>query len=98
VAVNVSPMQFRHPDFFDVVRTALEAHSLDASYLEIELTEATLMTNAEKSVEMLEQLSRIGIVVAIDDFGTGHSCMSYLQRFPIDELKIDRSFIRDLKI
>jgi diguanylate cyclase (GGDEF)-like protein len=96
VAVNVSPMQFRHPDFFDVVRKALEAHSLDASYLEIELTEATLMTNAEKSVAMLEQLSRIGIVVAIDDFGTGYSCMSYLQRFPIDELKIDRSFIRDL--
>jgi diguanylate cyclase len=96
VAVNVSPMQFRHPDFFNVVRTALESHSLDASYLEIELTEATLMTNAEKSVVMLEQLSRIGIVVAIDDFGTGYSCMSYLQRFPIDELKIDRSFIRDL--
>lgn len=96
VAVNVSPMQFRHPNFFDVVRAALEENSLDATYLEIELTEATLMTNAEKSVVMLEQLSQLGIVVAIDDFGTGYSCMSYLQRFPIDELKIDRSFIRDL--
>jgi diguanylate cyclase len=96
VAVNVSPLQFRHPDFFNVVRAALETNSLDAAYLEIELTEATLMTNAEKSVVMLEQLSRLGIVVAIDDFGTGYSSMSYLQRFPIDELKIDRSFIRDL--
>ena len=96
VAVNVSPMQFRHPGFFNVVSTALEANSLDATYLEIELTEGTLMTNAEKSVVMLEQLSQLGIIVAIDDFGTGYSCMSYLQRFPIDELKIDRSFIRDL--
>ena len=96
VAVNVSPMQFRHPDFFTVVSRALEANSLDATYLEVELTEATLMTNAEKSVVMLEQLSQLGIIVAIDDFGTGYSCMSYLQRFPIDELKIDRSFIRDL--
>ena len=96
VAVNVSPMQFRHPDFFNVVCGALQANSLDAAHLEIELTEATLMTHAEKSVVMLEQLSRLGIIVAIDDFGTGYSSMSYLQRFPIDELKIDRSFIRDL--
>jgi EAL domain-containing protein (putative c-di-GMP-specific phosphodiesterase class I) len=96
VAVNVSPMQFRHPGFFNVVWAALETNSLDAAHLEIELTEATLMTNAEKSVVMLEQLSQLGIVVSIDDFGTGYSSMSYLQRFPIDELKIDRSFIRDL--
>jgi EAL domain-containing protein (putative c-di-GMP-specific phosphodiesterase class I) len=96
VAVNVSPMQFRQPNFCNVVRTALEANSLDAAYLEIELTEATLMTNAESSVAMLEQLSKLGVVIAIDDFGTGYSSMSYLQRFPIDKLKIDRSFIRDL--
>jgi diguanylate cyclase (GGDEF)-like protein len=96
VAVNVSPMQFRQPNFVDDVRQALETNSLDAAYLEIELTEATLMTNAEKSVAMLEQLSRLGIVVAMDDFGTGYSSMSYLQRFPIDELKIDISFIRNL--
>jgi diguanylate cyclase (GGDEF)-like protein len=97
VAVNVSPMQFRHPKFFDVVRSALETNALDAIYLEIELTEATLMTSAEKSVVMLEQLSELGIIVAIDDFGTGYSSMSYLQRFTIDELKIDCSFIRDLE-
>jgi diguanylate cyclase (GGDEF)-like protein len=96
VAVNVSPMQFRQPNFVDGVRKALETNSLDAAYLEIELTEATLMTNAEKSVAMLEQLSRLGVVVAMDDFGTGYSSMSYLQRFPIDKLKIDISFIRNL--
>jgi diguanylate cyclase (GGDEF)-like protein len=96
VAVNVSPMQFRQTDFLLVVSQALEKYSLDPSQLEIELTEATLMTQAENSVSMLERLSQLGVVVAIDDFGTGYSSMSYLQRFPIDKLKIDRSFIRDL--
>jgi len=96
VAVNVSPMQFRQPNFVEGVRKALATNSLDAAYLEIELTEATLMTNADESVAMLEQLSRLGVVVAMDDFGTGYSSMSYLQRFPIDKLKIDISFIRNL--
>jgi EAL domain-containing protein (putative c-di-GMP-specific phosphodiesterase class I) len=96
VAVNVSPMQFRQATFVDGVREALAANSLDAAYLEIELTEATLMSNADESVAMLEQLSRLGVVVAMDDFGTGYSSMSYLQRFPIDKLKIDISFIRNL--
>jgi diguanylate cyclase (GGDEF)-like protein len=96
VAVNVSPMQFRQSNFLQVVSEALSGNSIDPSSLEIELTEATLMSNAEKSVSMLERLSQLGVVVAIDDFGTGYSSMSYLQRFPIDKLKIDRSFIRDL--
>jgi diguanylate cyclase (GGDEF)-like protein len=96
VAVNVSPTQFRQSGFSNMVREALEAYSLDPSCLEIELTEATLMSNAERSVAMLEQLSRLGVLVAIDDFGTGYSSMTYLQRFPIDKLKIDRSFICDL--
>jgi diguanylate cyclase (GGDEF)-like protein len=96
VAVNVSPMQFRQANFLQVVSEALSSNSLDPSSLEIELTEATLMSNAEKSVSMLERLSQLGVVVSIDDFGTGYSSMSYLQRFPIDKLKIDRSFIRDL--
>jgi diguanylate cyclase (GGDEF)-like protein len=96
VAVNVSPVQFRQLNFCKVVSDALEANSLDAAYLEIELTEATLMTTAETSVVMLEQLSQLGVVISIDDFGTGYSSMSYLQRFPIDKLKIDRSFISNL--
>jgi diguanylate cyclase (GGDEF)-like protein len=96
VAVNVSPLQFRQANFVKKVHAALHEHSLDPTYLEIELTEATLMNNAETSVALLEQLSELGVVVAIDDFGTGYSSMSYLQRFPIDKLKIDRSFISDV--
>ena len=96
VAVNVSPLQFCQANFVKKVSAALKEHSLDATYLEIELTEATLMSNAETSVTLLEQLSELGVVVAIDDFGTGYSSMSYLQRFPIDKLKIDRSFISDV--
>jgi diguanylate cyclase len=96
VAVNVSPLQFRQANFVKKVHAALREHSLDATFLEIELTEATLMSNAETSVALLEELSQLGVVVAIDDFGTGYSSMSYLQRFPIDKLKIDRSFISDV--
>jgi diguanylate cyclase (GGDEF)-like protein len=96
VAVNVSPLQFCQANFVKKVSAALKEHSLDATYLEIELTEATLMSNAETSVTLLEQLSELGVVVAIDDFGTGYSSMSYLQRFPVDKLKIDRSFISDV--
>jgi len=96
VAVNVSPLQFRQTNFVKKVHAALREYSLDATYLEIELTEATLMSNAETSVALLEELSELGVVVAIDDFGTGYSSMSYLQRFPIDKLKIDRSFISDV--
>ena len=71
-------------------------HDLEPQYLEIELTETTVMDHAESSVEILEELSRMGVMVSIDDFGTGYSSMSYLRRFPIDKLKIDRSFIKDL--
>jgi diguanylate cyclase len=96
IAVNVSPLQFRQANFVNKLSNALKQCSLDPSYLEIELTEATLMSNAETSVALLKELSVLGVVVAIDDFGTGYSSMSYLQRFPIDKLKIDRSFISHL--
>jgi len=97
VAVNVSPTQFRQTNLPNLIREALETHKLDPSLLEIELTESTLMNNAERSVAMLEQISKLGVVVAIDDFGTGYSSMSYLQRLPVDKLKIDMSFIRNLE-
>jgi diguanylate cyclase (GGDEF)-like protein len=96
VAVNLSPIQFRQPGFLAVIRAALEDHGLEPRYLEIEVTESTVMSHAEGSIEILEELSRMGVIVAIDDFGTGYSSMSYLRRFPIDKLKIDRSFIHDL--
>jgi diguanylate cyclase (GGDEF)-like protein len=96
VAVNVSPMQFNQSGFVKMVQTALADHNLPATYLELELTEATLMADAENSVSVLRELSTIGVLLSVDDFGTGYSSMSYLQRFPIDKLKIDRSFITNL--
>jgi len=96
LAVNLSATQFRHQNLLDVIRSALEAHDLDARCLEIELTESAVMTNPEESVGVLKQLRKMGVTVAVDDFGTGYSSLSYLRRFPIDKLKIDRSFVRDL--
>jgi diguanylate cyclase (GGDEF)-like protein len=96
VAVNVSALQFRRLDLVETVRSALNDAGVEARYLEIELTETALMTHPEESVEILERLSRMGVIVSVDDFGTGYSSMSYLRRFPIDKLKIDRSFISHL--
>jgi EAL domain-containing protein (putative c-di-GMP-specific phosphodiesterase class I) len=79
-----------------VIRSALEEAQLDPRFLEIELTESAVMTDPEESAATLEQLSRMGVLVSVDDFGTGYSSMSYLRRFPIDKLKIDRSFVKDL--
>jgi diguanylate cyclase len=96
VAVNVAASQFRRGDLLEVVRSALQQAQLDPRFLEIELTESAVMTNPEDSAAVLEQLSRMGVLVSVDDFGTGYSSMSYLRRFPIDKLKIDRSFIAEL--
>jgi diguanylate cyclase len=96
LAVNLSATQFRHQNLVGVIRSALEDANLDASCLEVELTESSVMTNPDESVEVLSQLRKMGVTVAIDDFGTGYSSLSYLRRFPIDKLKIDRSFVRDL--
>jgi len=96
VAVNVAASQFRQGNLFEVIRRALEDAQLEPRYLELELTESAVMTNPEESADILEQLSRMGVVVSVDDFGTGYSSMSYLRRFPIDKLKIDRGFIREL--
>lgn len=96
VAVNLSPFQFRHGNLLQMIREALQAADLEPRFLEVEITESALMSNPEESVTILEQLSRMGVVVSVDDFGTGYSSMSYLRRFPIDKLKIDRGFIAEL--
>ena len=96
IAINLSATQFRHQNLVEVIRSALAAENLDARCLEIELTESAVMTNPEESVGVLKQLRRMGVTVAVDDFGTGYSSLSYLRRFPIDKLKVDRSFVRDL--
>jgi diguanylate cyclase (GGDEF)-like protein len=96
IAVNLSAKQFRHVDLVAVVRSAIEEAQLQPGYVELELTESAIMDDAEESAATLGILSTMGVHISIDDFGTGYSSLSYLRRFPLDKLKIDRSFVRDL--
>ncbi|MFH1495991.1 MAG: EAL domain-containing protein [Pseudomonadota bacterium] len=96
VSVNLSARQFWQQDLVDVVAAALSESRLDPAWLELEITESLLMQNAEVANATLRKLKAMGIRLSIDDFGTGYSSLSYLKRFPIDTLKIDRSFVRDI--
>lgn len=96
VAVNVSPVEFSRPGYVQSVAEILRESGLDPRRLELELTESVVMRDLEQSIERIGQLHALGIQISIDDFGTGFSSLSYLSRMPIDAVKIDRSFIRDL--
>ncbi len=96
VAVNISSLQFRPGSLVESIRRVLKESGLDARWLEIELTESAIMKNMEESSGILRELKQMGLRVAIDDFGTGYSSLAYLKRFPLDIIKIDRSFIRDI--
>ncbi|MFZ6644813.1 putative bifunctional diguanylate cyclase/phosphodiesterase [Undibacterium sp. TJN25] len=96
VAVNISALEFRHKDFFGGVRDILSESGLDAASLELEITESVLMRDAETSTAILQHLKDMGVQLAVDDFGTGYSSLSYLKKFPIDVLKIDKSFVDDI--
>ncbi|MBB5368110.1 MULTISPECIES: EAL domain-containing protein [unclassified Janthinobacterium] len=96
VAVNVSSRQFAEGDLEGEVTRALALHQVPAELLELELTETALMSNAERTIVVLGKLKKIGVKVTIDDFGTGYSSLAYLQRFPIDKLKIDIAFVRNI--
>ena len=96
MAVNISAIQFRDENFLDGVFRVLETTGLDAKCLELELTESVLMKRAESSEKILQTLRARGVQLAVDDFGTGYSSLSYLRKFPIDALKIDQSFIRQI--
>ncbi len=96
VAINVSALQFQQPGFVDRVATVLAAHGLEPRWLELELTESILVHDAEDTLNRLNALARLGVKLSIDDFGTGYSSLAYLKRFPIDKLKIDRSFVQGL--
>ncbi|RFP16731.1 EAL domain-containing protein [Duganella sp. BJB488] len=96
VAVNVASRQFVEGDLELVVRSALLRHDVPPELLELELTETALMSNTERTISVLSNLKALGLKVAIDDFGTGYSSLAYLQRFPIDKLKIDIAFVRDI--
>jgi diguanylate cyclase (GGDEF)-like protein/PAS domain S-box-containing protein len=96
LAVNLSARQFIQPDIVDTVRLVLRETGLPPALLKLELTESTLMGDPETALSAMRRLKALGVSLAIDDFGTGYSSLAYLQRFPVDILKIDRSFVRDL--
>ena len=96
VSVNVSPVQFRDTKFVDKVRDCLRRSGLKGQLLELEITEGVLLEDAERAIEVLNELKAMGVKLAMDDFGTGYSSLSYLRNFPFDVIKIDRSFISDL--
>ncbi|HEX8409551.1 MAG TPA: EAL domain-containing protein [Thermoanaerobaculia bacterium] len=96
MAVNLSPRQFQQSDLCDVVSRALAESGLDPRLLELEITESTAMLNSERTIATLAELRELGVRIALDDFGTGHSSLSYLRRFPIDRVKIDREFVAEI--
>ena len=97
LSINVSVHQFREPGFVDTVRDTLARAGVPAARIKLEITESLIVSHAERTTEMLEALREIGVKLSIDDFGTGYSSLSYLRRLPIDELKIDRSFLADVE-
>jgi diguanylate cyclase len=96
VAVNVSARQFFQRDFVGMVERVLSATGLASSRLELEITESVAMQSTERSLAMLRHFREMGVAIAVDDFGTGQSSLSYLKRFPVDTVKIDRSFVKDI--
>lgn len=96
MAVNVSSLQFQRSNFIDVVRDVLQKYQLAPEALELELTESVLLVHTEQAIHKLRQLNQLGVSIAIDDFGTGFSSLSYLKHLPLQKIKIDQSFVRDV--
>ena len=96
VAVNISAIQFNHPDFIEMLRNTVERFEVDPRLIELELTESVIIQDVAKSRKKMKIIKQMGFKIAVDDFGTGYSSLSYLKQFPIDILKIDKSFVDDL--
>ncbi|WP_427983550.1 putative bifunctional diguanylate cyclase/phosphodiesterase [Agarivorans sp.] len=96
LSVNVSAKQFHHPEFAERVEELMSRYHIDSAMLNLEVTESVVLGHAEDTIRKMEQLKELGLRFSIDDFGAGYSSLSYLKRLPVDELKIDRSFIRDI--
>lgn len=96
VAINISPQQFNHPDFYQSVLDSIKQSNVPAENIELEITEGVIMYNEDDTINLLNKLKKTGVKLSIDDFGTGYSSLSYLKQFPIDKLKIDQSFIRQI--
>jgi EAL domain-containing protein (putative c-di-GMP-specific phosphodiesterase class I) len=96
VPVDVSSLEFRREGFLDSLSAILKDARLDPRFIELELTERVLMQHAESSISVFSMLKSTGVRLAVDDFGNGYFSLSYLKRFPIDSLKLDQSFVRDI--
>ena len=96
ISVNLSPRQLARGDIVELVERVLAETGMQAKYLELEITESVMATDVEKSFALLTRLRALGVKISLDDFGTGYSSLSYLKRFPVDTLKIDQSFVRDI--
>jgi EAL domain-containing protein (putative c-di-GMP-specific phosphodiesterase class I) len=96
VSVNVSPRQVRHGTLLDITSDALERHKIEPALLELEITEAVMLDDESRPLSRLRDLRALGVTIAVDDFGTGYSSLSYLRQFPVNTLKIDRSFVQGL--
>lgn len=96
VMVNLSSTQFYRSHIASSVKRALSESGLDPKWLELELTESLMLDDSETTIKIMRTLKRLGVSLSLDDFGTGWSSLSYLRRFPIDRIKIDRSFLRDI--
>jgi EAL domain-containing protein (putative c-di-GMP-specific phosphodiesterase class I) len=96
MSVNVSGRQFKHPDIVEQVEKILRETQVDPTAIKLEITETITMDNADRTIRVVKGMKRLGVRLSIDDFGTGYSSLSYLRRFPMDTLKIDRSFVQNL--
>ncbi|MCL6750644.1 EAL domain-containing protein, partial [Nostoc sp. CCCryo 231-06] len=98
MAVNISSRQFKEQNLVDITTQILQETELKANYLELEITESLIIENIQQAINTMNQLHAMGVTLSLDDFGTGYSSLNYLKRLPIDVLKIDRSFVRELTI
>ncbi len=96
IAVNVSPLQFRHPEFVTSVTEAMAMFDIGPGLLTLEITEGSLIENIDSVIARLNELKRVGVIISVDDFGTGYSSLYYLKHLPLDEIKIDKSYVRDI--
>jgi len=96
LAINVSAQQFKHHDFVSQIETVLRVHAVEASRLKLELTESVVLNNVTDVITKMHALKALGVGLSLDDFGTGYSSLSYLKQLPLDQLKIDQSFVRDM--
>jgi EAL domain-containing protein (putative c-di-GMP-specific phosphodiesterase class I) len=98
VAVNLSALQFRDPKLQTIIQTSLADADVNPDLIEFEITESMLMEDVEGGIERMKMIKELGVHLSIDDFGTGYSSLNYLKRFPVDALKVDRSFVSDITV